>query len=337
VLLLLFVVEFELSVKRLAALPTASDMSGMFSNVTLGFFCPAQISGKTFVFEEKLDNRPVDGRGVERAEHDDRSGNLAQTEGLDGLGEGVGGVNSSRVDLSDQLPIGKLFGVEDVFGLVCGSLSKDVGVEDVVVAEVGVEPAHACIVLEDVVAVELVEGEEGGVGAGVGRQSLLEHDLCEGLVEAECRVQGVHDLAFGEVLAVVSEEAMVGQRVHHRAWAAKDFEATWCPFIDGTLCMAIPREPYDQDGTGVAELHPCCAALVGCWGANDNLINGEQRCLKDHGSESSHPSPFSGTSVGYQQYIYIFGRDGAQAGLARAALSHATMETSYRTYLLSPR
>ncbi len=314
----------------------------------------------SFLTEEKLDNRPVDGRGVERAEHDDRSGNLAQTEGLDGLGEGVGGVNSSRVDLSDQLPIGKLFGVEDVFGLVCGSLSKDVGVEDVVVAEVGVEPAHACIVLEDVVAVELVEGEEGGVGAGVGRQSLLEHDLCEGLVEAECRVQGVHDLAFGEVLAVVSEEAMVGQRVHHRAWAANytqerlasmakkemphsalrgrtDFEATWCPFIDGTLCMAIPREPYDQDGTGVAELHPCCAALVGCWGANDNLINGEQRCLKDHGSESSHPSPFSGTSVGYQQYIYIFGRDGAQAGLARAALSHATMETSYRTYLLSPR
>ena len=66
----------------------------------------------SFLTEEKLDNRPVDGRGVERAEHDDRSGNLAQTEGLDGLGEGVGGVNSSRVDLSDQLPIGKLFGVE---------------------------------------------------------------------------------------------------------------------------------------------------------------------------------------------------------------------------------
>jgi hypothetical protein len=94
------------------------------------------------------------------------------------------------------------------------------------------------VVLEDVVAVELVTGEvilvcvfcrrrvrvwdvqrkPGGIGIRVGRKSHLEHCLGQGRVEVKAVLQSFDYDVFGEVEAVAVEETVVCQSVHHGTW-----------------------------------------------------------------------------------------------------------------------
>jgi hypothetical protein len=94
------------------------------------------------------------------------------------------------------------------------------------------------VVLEDVVAVELVAGdivlvcvfcghrtrahdvqrEPGGIGIRVGRKSHLEHRLGQGRVEVKAVLQSFDYDVFGEVEAVAVEETVVCQSVHHGTW-----------------------------------------------------------------------------------------------------------------------
>lgn len=79
--------------------------------------------------------------------------NLAQTELLHRRGKGVVRVRRARLNLPHQLAVGEHRRVENGLRPVGFCFGEDGGVEDVVVAVVGVGATHACVVFEDVVSV----------------------------------------------------------------------------------------------------------------------------------------------------------------------------------------
>ena len=70
------------------------------------------------------------------------------------------------------------------------------------------------------VGVEVVEVKGGGVaGGGCGRGELDDGAAGQG-AQVEGRVDAVDHLVDGDVAAVSGQEAVVGEGVQHRAWAA---------------------------------------------------------------------------------------------------------------------
>lgn len=169
--------------------------------------------------EEILDECSVDGGCRHVAKDNDGSRHFAQAELLRCLGEGVVGVERLGRDLACDLAHGQLVGIENVLGPVLNGLVKDGLVEDVVVAKGRVAAAHTGVVLEHVVDIEHVEREEGGIGLRVGNEGHLEHERPQGRVKVDAIVQGADDDLFGQVTAVVGEEAVVRKGVHHGAGA----------------------------------------------------------------------------------------------------------------------
>lgn len=154
------------------------------------------------------------------AEDENRGSQLAEAERL-GVGrEAVRRVERLGGDLARDLAHGQLVGVEGVLGPVADRLLEHGLVEDVVVAEEGVGAADAGVVLQDVVLVQHVEGEEGRVGLWVDDDGLLEHDRPQRLVEVDAVLEGLDDGVLRQVASVVREVPVVRQGVHHGARAA---------------------------------------------------------------------------------------------------------------------
>jgi hypothetical protein len=78
-------------------------------------------------------------------------------------------------------------------------------------------------VFKDVVPVQLIQREEGGVGFRVYKHGLLPHDGCNSGAEIQARVEGMHGVFEGDVAAVSGKETVVGEGVHHRAGATDCF------------------------------------------------------------------------------------------------------------------
>lgn len=79
---------------------------------------------------------------------------------------------------------------------------------------------EAGVVLEDVVAREVVEREPGGVGLRVGGDGKVEEELGEALVEVDGGGEAVREVLLGDVLARAGQEAVVREGVQERAGAA---------------------------------------------------------------------------------------------------------------------
>jgi hypothetical protein len=177
--------------------------------------------------KEVLDEGAVHSAGGHVAKDNDGGGNLAEAEVLHVGGEGVVGVEGLGHDLAGKLAVGQHVGGERIGSPEDTGGVEDGLVKDVVVAEEGIGARHAGIVLENVVTVQHVEREEGGVGLRVGNQRHLEHEVAEAAVEAESVEQTLDDGITGQVLAVVGDEVVVGKSVHHRARAA-DYTSHCC-------------------------------------------------------------------------------------------------------------
>lgn len=95
--------------------------------------------------EKVLNKRSVRRSSLRVSERDDRRRQLSQAELLHGGGEGVGRVESARVDLARELAVGELLGGHDAGGPEFLRGGKDRGVEEVVAAVVIV---HAAVGVE---------------------------------------------------------------------------------------------------------------------------------------------------------------------------------------------
>lgn len=107
-----------------------------------------------------------------------------------------------------------------VRGPPLSSLSEHGGVVEMVVAEVSVGTRQTGVVLEHVVHIELVEGEEGGVELWVGDDGLVPHDAGKGAIEVQAIFKSFDGIIPGDVTTVTGEVAVVGECVEHRAGAA---------------------------------------------------------------------------------------------------------------------
>lgn len=85
--------------------------------------------------EEIFDEILLDGAGDHVTEDNDRGSDLSKAEVLDTGCESVVGVECPGGDLTRNLAVGQLLGVEDGVGPVGSGLVEDALVEDVVVAE----------------------------------------------------------------------------------------------------------------------------------------------------------------------------------------------------------
>ena len=94
--------------------------------------------------EKVLHQRPIRRAGVRVSERDDRRRQLAQAELLHRRGEGVCRVEGARVDLAREFAVGELLGGEDAGGPELFARGEGGGVEEVVVAVVGVHAAGGC-------------------------------------------------------------------------------------------------------------------------------------------------------------------------------------------------
>lgn len=91
--------------------------------------------------EKELHQRPIRRAGVRVSERDDRRRQLAQAELLHRRGESVCRVEGARVDLAREFAVGELLGGEDAGGPELFARGEGGGVEEVVVAVVGVHAA----------------------------------------------------------------------------------------------------------------------------------------------------------------------------------------------------
>lgn len=81
---------------------------------------------------------------------------------------------------------------------------------DLAMEKGGKDIPQAPIMFQDVVTVEIIKVQDGRVGISRhGRESEVEEFRSKRLVDVEIRLEGAAQLAFGNVLAVVVEEAMV--------------------------------------------------------------------------------------------------------------------------------
>lgn len=126
---------------------------------SLHLLLPAQLTRQPLVLKEILNKRLLDCDCRHVSEDDEGGGDLAQAEGLGGVGEAVGGVGGARFDLAEELAVCEHGRCEDVGGPVDARGVEDGLVEDVVVAEVGVAAGERGVVLEDVVPVKVVTGK----------------------------------------------------------------------------------------------------------------------------------------------------------------------------------
>ena len=92
--------------------------------------------------EKVLHQRPVRRARLRVSERDDRRRQLAQAELLHCRGECVGGVERARVDLAREFAVGELMGGEHAGGPELLARGEGGGVEEVVVAVVGVHAAE---------------------------------------------------------------------------------------------------------------------------------------------------------------------------------------------------
>lgn len=88
------------------------------------------------------------------------SGNFTQTEGFGRGREPVRWICCSRLNLTEELPVGQHGGGQILVSPVLLRRVKDLLIEDMIVSEVRVKPTHACVMLQDVVAVEMVSNIE---------------------------------------------------------------------------------------------------------------------------------------------------------------------------------
>lgn len=95
--------------------------------------------------EKVLHQRPIRRAGFRVPERDDRRRQLAQAELLHRRSEGVRGVESARIDLARELAVGELLGGEHAGGPELLAGGKGGGVEEVVVAVVGVHTAGGVV------------------------------------------------------------------------------------------------------------------------------------------------------------------------------------------------
>lgn len=96
--------------------------------------------------EEVFDEILLDCAGDHVTEDNNRGSNLSKTEVLDASGESVVRVEGPGGDLTRNLAVGQLFGVEDGVSPVGPGLVEDTLVEDMVVAKEGVGATRTKVV-----------------------------------------------------------------------------------------------------------------------------------------------------------------------------------------------
>lgn len=77
---------------------------------------------------------------------------------------------------------------------------------------------------EDIVTVQVIQREGGGILLRIGGQRLLEEELRKLFINIQSRTKGENDTLLGDVFAVVREVAVVGQCIEHRTWGPLFFE-----------------------------------------------------------------------------------------------------------------
>lgn len=97
---------------------------------------------------------------------------------------------------------GESVGIKDLVGPVANRLLEDSLVEDMVVAKVSILPANTRIMFEEIVDIELIEREKGGVGLWVGNNGLFKHQFCQTRIKVEASAQAGYDVGLCKVATV---------------------------------------------------------------------------------------------------------------------------------------
>lgn len=119
------------------------------ANITVSdlFFASLPRASPEAPTKEVLDKLPVHGDRPHVAEDDERGGDFPQAECLGRVGESVFWVERPGLDLAEELAVGEHGAGEGVGCPVLCRGGEDGGVEDVVVAEVGVAAGQGGVVL----------------------------------------------------------------------------------------------------------------------------------------------------------------------------------------------
>lgn len=97
---------------------------------------------------------------------------------------------------------GESVGIKDLIGPEANRLFKDCLVENVIVAKISILATDTRIVFEEIVDVELVECEEGGVGLWVDNDCLFKHELCQTGFKVEASAQTGYHICLCQVATV---------------------------------------------------------------------------------------------------------------------------------------
>lgn len=177
--------------------------------------------GRDVIRTEQIDDQvPLHNTLLHITENNDRRSNLSNTKVLHRRSKRIIRIRRPRFNLPKDLAIRQHLRRHNLLGPIPLRRIKHRLIEDVVIPKQRVGAAQAGVVLEHVVLVQVVEGEEGGVGLWVRDDGLLPHELAQRSVEVEPVFQSVDGVELCDVAAVAREEAVVRERVHHGAGAA---------------------------------------------------------------------------------------------------------------------
>lgn len=159
--------------------------------------------------KEVLDQFPGDRPLCHISESDNRRSNLTKAELFRCCRECVVRVDRATLNLSKDLTMRQLLRRHCFINPPLLTSIKHRLIKHMVVAQERVGAAQACVMLQDVVSVQVVEREEGGIWLGVCDNSLLPHEFCERAIEIQAAIEAGDGVGFSDITAIAGEKSMI--------------------------------------------------------------------------------------------------------------------------------